>query len=140
MSSQNAVEQNDEVLKSISFPFRKGGGSFPEVTTGTAVIHESLKGLISTGKNERIMDGEFGVNAHGYVFENISSLTFALIAADIKKAISEYEPRVNVLSINAFKADSNEAPRQTTILVEIEYSIGNQVYSQQVPIGHSVAG
>lgn len=115
------------VTQSIAFPFQFGPTSFPKVQESTNVVLDSLKSLVLTGVGERVMRNDIGTNANAYVFETLTELTKARIAADVKRAIDLYEPRAKVLAINPF-----EATPQGTILVDVIYRIAGQTVKQQI--------
>lgn len=63
-------------------------------------IKESIKNIILTINFERPFDTEFGTPAANGLFDNPSDFSFYVENA-ISDAISRYEPRVNVTSINS---------------------------------------
>ena len=125
-----------EVVKSIAFPFRLGALSFPQMLEGdNSVVFNSMVALILTGKNERVMHNDVGTNVHRFVFDNLGPLARARVAADVARAFALYEPRAEILSIDAVDGQTvDEKLSETTIVVNIVWRLNGEVESQQIPI------
>lgn len=122
---------NINQIKSIAFPFSMGSSSFPAMTSDVSTaISSSIKSLLLTAKNERVMRNNFGSNAHALVFENFSPILQARISADTKKTIEENEPRVTVLVVDATQTPQEES----AIMINVLYQLGGQTVDQQIPI------
>lgn len=63
-------------------------------------IIRSIRNILSTKKYEKMFNPDFGSNLDVILFENISSLTASALEKEISVAISNYEPRVNVKSVD----------------------------------------
>ncbi len=122
-----------EVVKSIAFPFSLGPTSFPEMVEGSAVVFNSIVALLLTGKNERVMHVDVGTNVHNYVFDNLDALTAARIATEVTTAITTYEDRAEVLSVQPVEV-ANKTGSGTHIVIDVVYRVANQIFDQQVPI------
>jgi phage baseplate assembly protein W len=127
-------------LKSIAWPFRAGPQGFPATINGIdAVVWHSIQGLMTTGLGERVMRTTLGTNVHAFVFDTLDGITAARIATAVGHAIALFEPRAEVLSVEARTgAASNRA--ETAIVIDIAYRIANQVFAQQVPIAGAPGG
>ncbi len=95
-------------------------------------IEESIYLIISTAKGERPMLPDFGCGIHDLVFSpnNANAGTISLVVHNVREALVAYEPRIDVLDINA-----ETTPEQPNLLlIRIDYrirannSIGNLVY------------
>jgi phage baseplate assembly protein W len=93
-------------------------------------IEESIYIILGTSKGERLMLPEFGCGVHDLVFEPNSEPTLAAIESDVRQALVDYEPRIDVLEIEV-----ENAPEQPNLLlIRIGYRIranqatGNLVY------------
>lgn len=130
------AERKKDELRGISFPFRSSSTSFPKMSVSTQVIHDSIKALLLTSKEERVMRPDLGVNIHSYVFDNLTPIVRARIALDIKRAIEYYEPRVAVLSVDAVEGRDDH-----TIVIDVVYRVAGQNIRQQIPVSAaSLAG
>jgi uncharacterized protein len=115
------------------------GWKFPlQVTPGGQVararyeqrIEESIYLILSTSKGERMMLPEFGCGIHDLVFAPNNSTTIAVVVQTVREALIAFEPRIDVLDINA-----ESAPEEPNLLlIRINYRVrannarGNLVY------------
>jgi phage baseplate assembly protein W len=115
------------------------GWKFPlQVTPGGTIaqaryeqrIEESIYLVLSTSQGERVMLPDFGCGIHELVFAPNNAGTLALVTQTVRQALTTYEPRIDVLDINA-----ETAPEQPNLLlIRINYRIratnalGNLVY------------
>ena len=115
------------------------GWKFPlQVTPNGAIasarfeqrIEESIYIILSTAPGERVMQPNFGCGIHDLVFEPNSAVTLSLVVDQVRKALVSFEPRIDVLTVNA-----DTAPEQPNVLlIRIDYriratnSFGNLVY------------
>ena len=93
-------------------------------------IEESIYLILSTARGERLMLPEFGAGIHELVFASNSTTTIALVVHKVREALVAFEPRIDVLDINA-----ESAPDQANLLlIRINYRVrannarGNLVY------------
>lgn len=63
-------------------------------------IIRSIRNILSTKKYEKPFNPDFGSNIDTLLFENISSLTTSALEKEIDVAIKNYEPRVNMESVD----------------------------------------
>jgi phage baseplate assembly protein W len=93
-------------------------------------IEESIYLILSTAKGERVMLPDFGCGIHDLVFAPNNTMTVALVVETVRKALTAYETRIDVLEITAETA--TEQPN--LLLIRINYRIrannalGNMVY------------
>jgi phage baseplate assembly protein W len=115
------------------------GWKFPlQVTPGGKIaqsryeqrIEESIYLILSTAKGERVMLPDFGCGIHDLVFAPNNTATLAVVVQSVRKALTTYESRIDVLDLNA-----ETAPEQPNLLlIRINYRIrsnnalGNLVY------------
>lgn len=99
--------------KGISFPFRFGanGGVRTSVLTPDEHdrIYQSIYQILFTFQKERVNNPEIGSRLRTYLFEPYDEInTLALIKFEVEKAISEQEPRVEVLDVRVYTVDGEE--------------------------------
>jgi len=82
-------------------------------------IEESIRIILGTIPGERVMRPEFGCGIYEYVFSTINISNLALIEEEVKKALTLYEPRIEIIKIKA-SADTN---REGLVLIEIGYRV-----------------
>jgi phage baseplate assembly protein W len=93
-------------------------------------IEESIYLILSTAKGELVMEPDFGCGIHDLVFGPNNSATIALVVDEVRRALVAFEPRIDVLTVNA--ETSSEQPN--VLLIRVDYRIranntlGNLVY------------
>jgi phage baseplate assembly protein W len=93
-------------------------------------IEEAIYLILSTASGERVMLPNFGVGIHELVFEPNNTVTHSVVMQTVRQALTSYEPRIDVLDIEA-----ESTPEQPNLLlIRISYRIrannaqGNVVY------------
>ena len=93
-------------------------------------VEESLYLILSTAKGERVMLPNFGCGIHELVFAPNNTVTRSVVVQQVRQALVAYEPRIDVLDI-----DAETAPGEPNLLlIRINYRIrannalGNLVY------------
>ena len=64
-------------------------------------IGESIRIILSTAKGERVMRPDFGCGIHDLVFEVINTTTLTQIETQVLQALALFEPRIDVVQVNA---------------------------------------
>lgn len=76
--------------------------------TDTDAIKQAVKNIVLTNFGEKLFRPSFGCSVSGRLFENVGQFTAIAIRDDIRIALKDFEPRVNVLNIEVIdNADSN---------------------------------
>jgi phage baseplate assembly protein W len=93
-------------------------------------IEESIFLILSTAQGERAMLPDFGCGIHDLVFAPNNAVTLSRVTQSVRKSLTNYEPRIDVLDVNA-----DSAPGQDNLLlIRISYrirannAVGNLVY------------
>lgn len=82
-------------------------------------IRESVRLILLTAQGERVMRPDFGAGLQEFVFEPMNATTIGLMQAAIEEALLEWEPRIQLLSVEV-----EEAPGDTgTLLVNLDYRV-----------------
>ena len=84
-------------------------------------VFNSLHNIFTWNPGERILNPEFGNNLRKYLYEGITDFTSEAIIAEIRRCISEYEPRVLVQSIKNVSNTSDT--ENNTIQLDIIFTI-----------------
>ncbi|MCC7052821.1 MAG: GPW/gp25 family protein [Gemmatimonadaceae bacterium] len=104
------------------------GWKFPlQVTAGGSIararyevrVEESVYLILSTAKGERVMLPEFGCGIHDLVFQPNTPATIGLVAQQVRRALVQWEPRIDVLDLVV------ESPpgEPTLLLIRVGYRI-----------------
>src|SRR5438876_7810229 len=82
-------------------------------------IEESIYLILSTAKGERVMLPNFGCGIHELVFAPNNTVTRSVVVQQVRQALVAYEPRIDVLDI-----DAETAPGEPNLLlIRINYRI-----------------
>ncbi len=74
-----------------------------------SAIARSIRNLVFTQKGEKFFDPDFGSEVSASLFENIDEVTAITIQDDIDYMINTYEPRVEVINVEALpNYDNNQ--------------------------------
>ena len=94
-------------------------------------IRQSLLLLISTRPGERVMRPEYGCDLSRLVFAPNDDTTAGLAIHFVRKAVERWEPRVEVLSVDA-RLDPEEATRLEIVL---DYRVRATLRADSVAVG-----
>jgi hypothetical protein len=82
-------------------------------------VRQSIEIIISTSKGERVMRPDFGCNLDKLLFTPNTGETQALAAHEVSEALKSWEPRIEVLDVNAQAGgDVGEL-----LLIDIDYRV-----------------
>ena len=93
-------------------------------------IEESIFLILSTAQGERAMLPDFGCGIHELVFAPNNPVTLSRVTQSVRKALTSYEPRIDVLDVSAESAPGQD----NLLLIRISYrirannAVGNMVY------------
>ena len=82
-------------------------------------IEQAMRMILLTPKGHRIMRPDFGCNIQELVFEPNNGAMAGLAAYYVEDALTMWEPRIDVLDVNA-NADPEDPSR---LLIEIHYQV-----------------
>ena len=99
--------------------YNKKDGPFQLNKEIVDTVRQNFKSLILTAKGERIMDPDFGVGIHSFLFENYNQSTNQGIITETSAQLSKYMPFISVQEIKV--ADSKTNINQ--FYIYIRYSI-----------------
>ena len=86
-------------------------------------IKQNFKMLLLTSPGERIMEPEFGVGLHNYLFENINETTFASIVQRIQSQTATYISAINLEDISFITSDEDSSLHSNEVHISIKYNI-----------------
>ena len=91
-------------------------------------IARSVRNIVFTLPGEKFFDEDFGSSISQSLFENIDEISAAEIVDEIRQSIVNYEPRVDLLDVQAFPNFDNN---QFDVLIVYEI-IGADVPAQEL--------
>ena len=122
-------------IRGIAFPFQKGPTSLPETRTDADVVADNIYRILTTRKGERPMRYNVGCKIHDFVFENVGALLNARIDHEVRRAISQGEPRATVLNVaiaEVLRADGAKNI-QVTVIWEFNTEVRQTTVNYQAP-------
>ena len=95
------IEDNvKEVFLDISMQSKQQGNKCTiDKLVNVNAIRNSLDNIFSWTPGERILNPEFGTNLRKLLYEGITDFNVEQIVAEIKHAVAQWEPRVQVANI-----------------------------------------
>ena len=84
-------------------------------------VANSLNNIFSWTPGERVLDPEFGTNLRKVLFEGITAQNSELIRAEVRNAISKYEPRIQIQDI--YDISTTDDTENNTVQMRIVYSV-----------------
>jgi len=115
-------------FKDISMSFQSNPISNDLVALKDAnAIARSVRNLVLTSQGERFFNPTLGSRVSKLLFENMDDLTLPVLKEEIKVVIENYEPRVEIVSINVTSSEEN------SVNVDLIYKIvGIDLQPQQL--------
>ena len=101
------------------FPLAVNGAGGIAMTVGEKDIEASIRVILATTKGERVMRPEFGSIIQDFVFSPNNATTHGLLAYHVADALRQWEPRIDLISVDA-SSDPQE-PAQARI--DIAYRV-----------------
>jgi len=87
--------------KDLDFSFKQNPNTNDiGIKKNNAAVIQSCLNILQTNHGERPFQAKFGANLRAYLFENMNNITAANIGTSCRLALSNYEPRLQVLNIN----------------------------------------
>ena len=91
-------------------------------------IARSVKNIVFTLPGEKYFNPNFGSQISKVLFENIDDITASVIVDEIKESIRNFEPRVELLDVEAFPNFDNN---QFDVIITYEI-IGSDIPPQEL--------
>ena len=82
-------------------------------------IRQSIRLILETARGERVMRPDFGCGLHERVFAVNDSATRGVVADDVREALLQWEPRVEVLDVSATAAGAEDE----VLRISIDYRV-----------------
>ncbi len=118
--------------RGIGFPPRVGADGRVAWSEGEANIREAIRIVLLTEPGERLRLDEFGGGLPALLFESNTTTAHHLIAERIRRAVTDWEPRVRVRSV---EVDQDPADREAAVAtVTYELVSTRAVAALAVPI------
>jgi hypothetical protein len=100
------------------FPIRPRNGRLSYVRDEEAV-EQAIGVILETVRRERVMVPSFGSGLRNFLFAPNGAITRTQVEADVKRALVDWEPRIDVERVTA--RSSPDTPN--LLLIEIDYVV-----------------
>ncbi len=123
------LERVSQGFKDISMTFQANPLNEDLIALKNAnAIARSVRNIVMTLPGEKFFNPTFGSRITESLFENIDDITATVIIDEIRESIDNYEPRVDLLDVQAFPNYDNNS-FDVTIIYEI---IGIEIPAQEL--------
>lgn len=102
-----------------AFPLRTDATGGIALVSREREIEEAIRLILSTTPGERPMRPEFGCRIHDYIFGLADATTANEVAAEVRRALGQWEPRIDIQDIVV----SFDALDQTLLYIDVRYVI-----------------
>jgi len=109
---------DDLIGSGWAFPAELTPGGSVRLVTGAEEIDGSLRMILTTAPGERVMRPDFGCAMWEQVFAPVNSNTLGLIEQNVREALTRWEPRITLDSVEAIPEDGGSVVR-----IEIGYRV-----------------
>lgn len=113
---------------SLNFSDHPGTGDVSSVKDEAAVA-QSIRGIVLTNTGERFFNPDLGGNIKALLFENWSPIVKSELEDRIETAITNYEPRANLIDIEA-----TDNPSKNSVDITIIYRTNTSIQDAKVNI------
>jgi len=105
---------------------------------GAASVRQAILLLLSTRPGERVMRPTYGCNLHRLVFSPNDDTTAGLAIHYVRQALDRWEPRIDVLHLDA--TASQDASYPGLLQVYLEYRLRSTLQTETLTFDFDVAG
>jgi phage baseplate assembly protein W len=112
---------NSIIGQGWSFPIKVNAKGGLDWSTGPDRIQAAIWIILSTSPGERLMLPTFGAGIKDYVFDSNSQVVCARLQTAVQKALTQWEPRIQVVSVQATPSPDQDS----LVLISITYQIRN---------------
>jgi phage baseplate assembly protein W len=124
-------EHDDFIGKGWDFPIRvnaKGGLGW---SSGPDRIQNAIWIILKTSLGERVMRPQFGARVNEFVFQPNSSVVRTDLVAAIRRALLQWEPRIDLEAVRAQPVENE--PSQVLISIKYRLRTTNQSFNIVYP-------
>jgi phage baseplate assembly protein W len=114
----DVVASDDLLGRGWALPVRPGADGGIALTAGPDTVSQSIWTILATAPGERVGRPDFGCGIHDLVFAPASGATVARVAEQVRRALTLWEPRIDLVDVRV-EARTSEA----LLLIRIDYSL-----------------
>jgi len=102
-----------------SFPMRIDAAGGVAMVSDDHNIQQAMRLVLGTAPGERPMRPAFGCRIHEHVFASADATTAGLISYEVRSALKQWEPRIDVTDVDVGFDDD----RPSVVYIDISYRI-----------------
>ncbi len=110
---------NELVGRGWAFPPQLDNRGGVALTTPENELQQSIYIILSTAPGERVMRPEFGCRIQDYIFAPANSGTAAAVEAEVRLALTRWEPRIELLDVTVSLNDTARGE----LIINIRYAV-----------------
>lgn len=123
------VQRVSKSFKDISMSFQVNPLTYDLIAlTNENAIARSLRNLVLTDRGERFFNNNLGSRVNSLLFESLDDITASSVRDEIENTINNYEPRVELISVDS-TPDYDNGELNITIRY---YIVGIEAQPQQL--------
>ena len=89
------------------------------LTSGPDDLDSSIRVVLSTAPSERVMRPEFGCTIWDLLFEPVNANTLGLMSDAVRRAVAQWEPRVEVDDVSVVQDDDDAS----LVRIDVAYRV-----------------
>jgi phage baseplate assembly protein W len=102
-----------------AFPLQLAADHTVAVAVYEEDVRESIRIILGTRRNERVMRPDFGAGLEDFVFEAVSVTTIEMLKKRVEEALIDWEPRIDVEKV----AVSTDPALRNRLLISLDYRV-----------------
>lgn len=126
----------DQTEKAAGLGVSNRGGI--EMVEGGASVRQAILMLLSTRPGERVMRPTYGCHLHRLVFSPNDDTTAGLAIHYVRQAIERWEPRIDVLHLDATRSDDQGMPG--LLEISLDYRVRATVQTERLAYVFDLTG
>lgn len=113
------LRDREYIGQGLAFPLQISQQGGLALVRGATDIEQAIRIIIGTIPGERVMRPEFGCRIHELIFAPNNAATRRLAAYYVEEALTQWEPRIELVSVEA----TQDPAKDGVLLLEIKYKI-----------------
>ena len=113
----------------VGFPVRPRNGRL-QWAVHEESIEQAIENILRTRRKERVMLPQFGAGLPDRVFEPNAAATWRALEEDVRTALVDWEPRIDLRGVRVEQGESNNV-----MLIQVDYVVRatNTYYNRVYP-------
>lgn len=120
LQQSSIIGSRNKVYRDLDVTFSAKPSKEISVKKDAAAVKQAVKNLILTNYFEKPFQPFFGGNVRGLLFELADDVTAIEVEEQIASAITQYEPRAQIININV-----DSQPDRNSIAVTVTFKVVN---------------